>query len=151
MFRHKPGDKFLAKAKENNVGIICRVPLASGMLTGKMTKDTEFAEDDHRKFNRNGEAFDKGETFSGVDYELGLKAVKELEEIKPEDLSMAQFALKWILMNDAVSCVIPGGKKPWQVRDNAVTSERPNLPPKVMENVKDIYDKYIRVSVHHLW
>jgi len=151
MFRHKPGDKFLVKAKENNVGIICRVPLASGMLTGKMSKDTEFAEDDHRNFNRNGEAFDKGETFSGVDYQLGLKAVKELEEIKPEDLSMAQFALKWILMNDAVSCVIPGGKKPWQVRDNAVTSEKSDLSLEVMEKVNNIYDKYIRESVHHLW
>lgn len=151
MFRHKPGDEFLTKAKENNVGIICRVPLASGMLTGKMSKDTEFDEDDHRNFNRNGEAFDKGETFSGVDYELGLKAVNELEDIKPEGLTMAQFALKWILMNDAVSCVIPGGKKPWQVRDNAETSEKPDLSPVLMEKVKEIYDKYIRETVHHLW
>ncbi len=151
MFRHKPGDEFLTKAKENNVGIICRVPLASGMLTGKMSKDTEFDEDDHRNFNRNGEAFDKGETFSGVDYELGLKAVKELEDIKPEGLTMAQFSLKWILMNNAVSCVIPGGKKPWQVRDNAVSSEKSNLSPEIMEKVKEIYDKYIREAVHHLW
>ncbi|MFW5972131.1 MAG: aldo/keto reductase [Bacillota bacterium] len=151
MFRHKPDDEFMTRAKENNVGIICRVPLASGMLTGKMSKNTEFAEDDHRNFNRNGEAFDKGETFSGVDYELGLKAVEELEDIKPEGITMAQFALKWILMNDAVSCVIPGGKKPHQVRENAEASELPDLSPQVMDKVKEIYDEYIRESVHHLW
>jgi len=151
MFRHKPGDEFLAKAKEKGVGIICRVPLASGLLTGKFSKDSTFAEDDHRNYNRDGEAFDKGETFSGVDFELGLKAVEELEKIKPEALTMAQFALKWILMNDAVSCVIPGGKKPWQVKDNAVASEADDLPDEVMERVDEIYDEYIRDSVHHLW
>ncbi|MFP4662392.1 MAG: aldo/keto reductase [Halanaerobiales bacterium] len=151
MFRLKPGDEFTVKAKKNNVGVICRVPLASGMLTGKMSKDTEFAEDDHRKFNRQGEAFDKGETFSGVDFELGLKAVEELEEIKPEGITMAQFALKWILMDDGVSCVIPGGKKPWQVRDNAETSEKRDLSPEIMQRVREIYDEYIRESVHHLW
>ncbi|MFW6035186.1 MAG: aldo/keto reductase [Halothermotrichaceae bacterium] len=151
MFRLKPDDEFLAKAADNNVGIICRVPLASGLLTGKMSKDTEFEDDDHRSFNRQGEAFDKGETFSGVDYELGLKAVEELKEIKPSNMTMAQFALKWILMNNAVSCVIPGGKKPWQVRDNAEASEKPELSQELMEKVKAIYDKYIRDSVHHLW
>ncbi|PUU89724.1 aldo/keto reductase [Halanaerobium sp.] len=151
MFRHKPGDEFLAKAKEKGVGIICRVPLASGLLTGKFSKDSTFAEDDHRNYNRDGEAFDKGETFSGVDFELGLKAVEELEKIKPEALTMAQFALKWILMNDAVSCVIPGGKKPWQVKDNAAASEADDLPDEVMERVDEIYDEYIRDSVHHLW
>jgi aryl-alcohol dehydrogenase-like predicted oxidoreductase len=151
MFRHKPADEFFAKAKEKGVGIICRVPLASGLLTGKFSKDSTFEEDDHRNFNRNGEAFDKGETFSGVDFELGLKAVDELEEIKPEALTMAQFALKWILMHDAVSCVIPGGKKPWQVKDNAAASEAEDLSDEVMERVDEIYDEYIRDSVHHLW
>src|SRR6056297_439761 len=151
MFRHKPADEFFAKAKEKGVGIICRVPLASGLLTGKFSKDSTFAENDHRNFNRNGEAFDKGETFSGVDFELGLKAVDELEEIKPEGLTMAQFALKWILMHDAVSCVIPGGKKPWQVKDNAAASEAEDLSDEVMERVDEIYDEYIRDSVHHLW
>jgi len=151
MFRHKPADEFFAKAKEKGVGIICRVPLASGLLTGKFSKDSTFAENDHRNFNRNGEAFDKGETFSGVDFELGLKAVEELEEIKPEGLTMAQFALKWILMHDAVSCVIPGGKKPWQVKDNAAASEADELSAEVMERVDEIYDEYIRDSVHHLW
>ncbi|MFW5886045.1 MAG: aldo/keto reductase [Halanaerobium sp.] len=151
MFRHKPADEFFAKAKEKGVGIICRVPLASGLLTGKFSKDSTFAENDHRNFNRDGEAFDKGETFSGVDFELGLKAVDELEKIKPEGLTMAQFALKWILMHDAVSCVIPGGKKPWQVKDNAAASEAPDLSDEVMEKVDEIYDEYIRDSVHHLW
>lgn len=151
MFRHKPADEFFAKAKEKGVGIICRVPLASGLLTGKFSKDSTFAENDHRNFNRNGEAFDKGETFSGVDFELGLKAVEELEEIKPEGLTMAQFALKWILMHDAVSCVIPGGKKPWQVKDNAAASAADDLSAEVMERVDEIYDEYIRDSVHHLW
>ncbi|MFW6229589.1 MAG: aldo/keto reductase [Halanaerobium sp.] len=151
MYRHKPADKFFAKAKEKGVGIICRVPLASGLLTGKFSKDSTFAENDHRNFNRDGEAFDKGETFSGVDFELGLKAVDELEKIKPEGLTMAQFALKWILMHDAVSCVIPGGKKPWQVKDNAAASEAPDLSDEVMEKVDEIYDEYIRDSVHHLW
>jgi aryl-alcohol dehydrogenase-like predicted oxidoreductase len=151
MFRHKPGDEFLAKAKERNVGVICRVPLASGLLTGKFSKDSTFAEDDHRHFNRNGEAFDRGETFSGVDFELGLKAVEELEKIKPEALTMAQFALKWILMNDAVSCVIPGGKKSWQVKDNAAASAADDLSDKVMQRVDEIYDEYIRDSVHQLW
>ncbi len=151
MFRHKPADKLFARAREKNVGIICRVPLASGLLTGKFTKDSKFEEDDHRKFNRNGEAFDKGETFAGVDFELGLKAVEELKKIKPEGLTMAQFALKWILMNDAVSCVIPGGKKPWQVKDNIAASEAEDLSDEIMSKVDRIYDEYIRDSVHHLW
>ncbi|MFW6280496.1 MAG: aldo/keto reductase [Halanaerobium sp.] len=151
MFRHKPADEFFDIAQEKNVGIICRVPLASGLLTGKFSKDSTFSENDHRNFNRDGEAFDKGETFSGVDFELGLKAVDELKKIKPENLTMAQFALKWILMNDAVSCVIPGGKKPWQVKDNAAASEVDDLSPEVMKRVDEIYDQYIRDSVHHKW
>ncbi|MDQ2086474.1 aldo/keto reductase [Herbivorax sp. ANBcel31] len=151
MFRFKPSEVFFKKAKENNVGIIVRVPLASGLLTGKMKKDTTFQDDDHRKFNRNGEAFDRGETFSGVDYELGLKAVEELSKIKPEDCTMAQFALKWILMEDAVSCTIPGAKTPEQVVQNTASSDMPPLSEKQMEEVKNIYDKYIRNSVHQLW
>ena len=151
MFRHKPADELFDKAKKKNVGIICRVPLASGLLTGKFDKDSTFAEDDHRNFNRDGEAFDKGETFAGVDFELGLKAVEEIKEIKPDGLTMAQFALKWILMNEAVSCVIPGGKKPWQVEDNAKASEADDLSEEVMSEIDRIYDEYIRDSVHHLW
>ena len=151
MFRLKPEDKLLSEAKKNNVGIIARVPLASGMLTGKMTKNTTFAKDDHRSFNRNGEAFDKGETFSGVDYNLGLEAVEELKKLKPDNMTMAQFALKWILMNDAVSCVIPGGKNKEQVNQNAASSDFADLSPDVMAKAKDIYNKYIKDSVHHLW
>lgn len=151
MFRFKPAEVFFKKAQENNVGIIVRVPLASGLLTGKMKKDTTFQDDDHRKFNRNGEAFDRGETFSGVNYELGLKAVEELSKIKPENYTMAQFALKWILMQDAVSCTIPGGKTSEQVIQNAAASDMPALSETQMEAVKKIYDKYIKDSVHHLW
>ncbi len=133
------------------MGIIVRVLLASGLLTGKMTRDTKFEDDDHRNFNRHGEAFDKGETFSGVDFELGLQAVEELKKIKPNGFTMAQFAIKWILMNDAVSCTIPGGRRPEQVVDNATASELADLDPETMRKVEEIYNKYIRQSVHHLW
>jgi aryl-alcohol dehydrogenase-like predicted oxidoreductase len=151
MFRLKPAEEFFKKAKENNIGIIVRVPLASGLLTGKMTKNTKFEEDDHRRYNRHGEAFDKGETFSGVDYEIGLKAVEELMKIKPDSITMAQFALKWILMDDAVSCTIPGAKTPVQVMQNTATSDMPQLTDEQMKAVKGIYDRYIRESVHKLW
>ncbi len=151
MFRLKPADKFFDEAKKRNIGILARVPLASGMLTGKMSKDTAFEDDDHRKFNRHGEAFDKGETFSGVDYDIGLKAVDELKAILPEGMSMAQFALKWILMFDAISCVIPGGKNELQVTQNTDTSDMPDIDAETMEKVEQIYNKYIRQSVHGLW
>ena len=151
MFRFKPADEFFAQAKENNIGIIARVPLASGVLTGKMGADTAFAPDDHRRFNRNGEAFDKGETFSGVDYAQGLRAVEELKAILPNGMTLSQFALKWILMFDAVSCAIPGAKTPLQMRQNAAASDFDALKPEVMAQVKQIYDTYIRDSVHSLW
>lgn len=151
MFRLKPADMFFSEAKKKDIGILARVPLASGMLTGKMTKNTSFEEGDHRKFNRKGEAFDKGETFSGVDYDLGLKAVEELKAILPEGMSMAQFALKWILMFDEVSCVIPGGKNEFQVTQNTDASDMGDIEPETMEMVGQIYDKYIRQSVHGLW
>ena len=151
MFRHKPNEDFFKKADDKNVGIIVRVPLASGMLTGKMTKNTHFASDDHRQFNRQGESFDKGETFSGVDYNLGLEAVEVLKKIKPVNITMAQFALKWILQNRYVSCVIPGGKTEVQVKDNTQTSELSLLTEVEMDQVKVIYEKYIKNQVHHLW
>ena len=151
MFRMKPSEEFFIKAKEKNVGIIVRVPLASGLLTGKMNADTQFEESDHRNFNRNGEAFDKGETFSGIDFEIGLKAVKELESIMPSGFTMAQFALKWILSNDAVSCVIPGAKTSEQVIQNALSSKFPDLTKEQLLGVKDVYGKYIKEQVHHLW
>ncbi len=151
MFRHRPSELFFEQAKKRKVGILARVPLASGMLTGKFKPDTTFAPDDHRNFNREGEAFDRGETFSGVDYNTGLKAVKELKEICPEDMSMVQFALRWILMFDAVTCTIPGAKRPSQAEENFSASDLPTLSDETMKKVRDIYDKYIRELVHHYW
>lgn len=150
MFRLKPLEELFPKAKEKNIAIIVRVPLASGLLTGKYNKETKFGEKDHRTFNRNGKAFDKGETFSGVDYNLGLEAVEKLKELfKTDDL--VPYALKWILMHDAVSVVIPGASKEEQVYSNIRATDLPELTDEQMEGVKEIYDKYIRRSVHNNW
>ena len=151
MFRHRPSELFFEQAKKRKVGILARVPLASGMLTGKFKPDTTFAPDDHRNFNRTGEAFDRGETFAGVDYNTGLKAVEELKEICPDGMSMVQFALRWILMFDAVTCTIPGAKRPSQAEENFSASDLPPLSDETMKKVKNIYDKYIRDMVHHYW
>jgi aryl-alcohol dehydrogenase-like predicted oxidoreductase len=151
MFRQRPADLFFEEAKARDVGVIVRVPLASGLLTGKYTADATFPENDHRNFNRNGEAFDVGETFAGVDLETGVQAVRELEAVKPEGLTMAQFALRWILMHDAVSCAIPGAKQPDQAAENAQAAEAPPLSDDTMDAVEDIYDRYIREQVHHRW
>ena len=151
MFRLKPSEEFFAKAKENNVGIIVRVPLASGLLTGKMNRSTTFSPDDHRNFNRNGEAFDKGETFSGVDYELGLEAVAELKKLFPGQEPLAAWAIRWVLMADEVSTVIPGASKPEQVTSNIKASELPALSAEQMQGVEEVYAKYIKPSVHALW
>ena len=150
-FRPRPAAEFFAKAQKKKVGILARVPLASGLLTGKFKRDSAFAKDDHRNFNRNGEAFDVGETFSGVDYETGLKAVEELRPLVPAGMSMTQFALRWILMFDAVTCAIPGGKRPGQVADNCRASDLPALSPAAMAGVQNIYDRYIRAEVHQRW
>jgi aryl-alcohol dehydrogenase-like predicted oxidoreductase len=122
-FRQRPADLFFERARQKKVGILARVPLASGLLTGKLRANSTFASDDHRNFNRHGESFDVGETFSGVDYNLGLDAVEELRRLLPAKVSMSQFALRWILMFDAVSCAIPGGKRPEQVADNCHASD----------------------------
>jgi aryl-alcohol dehydrogenase-like predicted oxidoreductase len=151
MFRHRPSELFFSQAKKRKVGILARVPLASGMLTGKFDNDSTFASDDHRKFNRNGEAFDRGETFSGVDFSTGLKAVEELKTICPKGMSMVQFALRWILMFEEVTCAIPGAKRPSQAEENFSSSDLSPLSDETIEKVKDIYDKYIRKSVHHYW
>lgn len=151
MFRHRPADLFFDQAQQANVGILTRVPLASGLLTGKMTADTSFAENDHRNYNRHGERFDKGETFSGVPYEVGLQAVEELEAICPASMSMVQFALRWILMFDAVSCAIPGAKRPSQAEENFAAADLPALSDATMAAVKDVYDRLIREHVHQLW
>ena len=151
MFRFKPADSFFAHARAREVGIIVRVPLASGLLSGKMTRERSFAPDDHRAFNRQGQAFDVGETFSGVDFETGLQAAEELKALVPSGHTLAQLALRWILMHPAVSVVIPGAKSPDQVRDNVAGSELPPLSPQTMQRVREIYDSYVRAQVHERW
>ena len=150
-FRQRPAEVFFARAAQKKVGILARVPLASGLLTGKLRSDSAFAPDDHRNFNRHGAQFDVGETFSGVDYEIGLAAVEELRKVVPAGVSMSQFALRWILMFDAVSCAIPGGKRPEQVADNCRASDIPPLTPDAMAAVKRIYDEKIAPLVQHRW
>ena len=151
MLRHRPAELFFREAKRREVGILARVPLASGLLTGKMTRQTSFPEDDHRYFNRYGQSFDRGETFSGVDYETGLDAVEELKALVPEGATMAQLALRWILIFDAVSCAIPGAKRPDQAEDNVRAADLPPLTDNQMALVREVYDKYIRDEVHHRW
>ncbi len=151
IFRQRPAELFFQEAMRKKIGIIVRVPLASGMLTGKMKPNTTFAPDDHRSFNRHGEAFDRGETFAGVDYEIGLQAVEEIRALLPPGWSMPQFALRWILMHAAVSCVIPGAKTPQQAQDNVAAADLPELSAEVMEKVSQIYQGQIRDSVHHYW
>jgi aryl-alcohol dehydrogenase-like predicted oxidoreductase len=151
IFRQRPSDLFFDLARKKKIGILARVPLSSGMLTGKMTPETHFAAEDHRNYNRHGEAFDVGETFSGVDFETGLQAVEELRQLVPEGMTMAQFALRWILMFDAVSCAIPGGKRPSQVEDNVGAADFPPLSAETMHAVREIYEARIRPLVHHYW
>lgn len=151
MFRQRPADLFFDLAKQKKVGILARLPLSSGMLSGKMTKETMFSQNDHRNFNRHGEAFDVGETFSGVDYEIGLAAVEELKKLIPEGMTMAQFALRWILMHDAVTCAIPGAKRPSQEEDNAKAVDFPPIKDETMEAISDLYNGKIKPLVHQYW
>jgi aryl-alcohol dehydrogenase-like predicted oxidoreductase len=151
IFRQRPTDLFFSEAQRRQVGILARVPLSSGMLTGKMTRDTKFDPQDHRAFNRQGESFDRGETFSGVDFELGLQAVEELRPLVPGGMTMSQFALRWILMFDAVTCTIPGAKRVAQVEENVGAADVPPLPEATMAKVRDVYDRLIREQVHHYW
>lgn len=151
MFRQRPAELFFDQCLKRKVGILARVPLASGMLTGKFGRETTFEERDHRNYNRHGEAFDRGETFSGVDYDTGLKAVTELESLCPDGMSMTQFALKWILMFESVTCAIPGAKTPEQAEDNFAASDLPPLSEETMEAVKNVYDGMIRELAHHYW
>ncbi len=151
MFRHRPADLFFPEAVRRDVGVIVRVPLASGVLTGKMGRDSTFAADDHRNFNRHGEAFDVGETFSGVPFEVALEAVEELRAIIPGKASMAQFALRWILMEEAVSVVIPGAKNRDQATANAGASALPSIPADVMDKVRALYHERIAPHVHQRW
>lgn len=151
IFRQRPAELLFAQAATRDIGVIVRVPLASGLLTGKMTHATQFPADDHRNYNRNGEAFDVGETFAGLDFATGLAAVEELRSLVPSGWSMAQFALRWILMFDAVATVIPGGKSSAQVADNAGAADLAKLSSKTMAAIADIYDRHAKARVHHRW
>jgi aryl-alcohol dehydrogenase-like predicted oxidoreductase len=151
MFRHRPSELLFEQARKRKVGILARLPLASGMLTGKLKPDTTFASDDHRTFNRLGQAFDRGETFSGVDYNVGLQVVDQLKAICPAAMTMSQFALRWILMFDAVTCAIPGAKRLLQVEQNCAAADLPPLSGRTMAKVRTIYDNHIRELVHHYW
>lgn len=151
IFRQRPATLFFEQAKKRDIGVIVRVPLASGLLTGKMRADTAFAADDHRAFNRNGEAFDKGETFAGVPYPLALEAVESIRRLVPMDASMAQFALRWILMEEGVSTVIPGARNATQARSNTEAAALAPLAPEVMSELRALYRETIAPHVHHLW
>jgi len=151
IFRQRPMTLFMAEAARRNIAVIARVPLASGLLTGKMTADSRFAADDHRAFNRNGEAFDKGETFSGVPYDVALQAVDKIRALVPEDVPMSQFALRWILMEQGVTTVIPGARNVQQAQANSATSQLPALSPQVMDALRQIYVQDIAPYVHQQW
>lgn len=151
LFRLRPAERFFPEAKARQVGILARVPLASGMLTGKLSRESRFAADDHRSFNRHGEAFDMGETFSGVPYDVALQAVEELRPLVPQGATMAQLALRWILMFDAVTCAIPGAKTPKQAEDNVGAAALPPLSADAMAQAQEIYDRLIRPHVHPRW
>lgn len=151
MFRQRPQELFFNEAKKKNIGVIVRVPLASGLLTGKYSSETEFNDGDHRKCNRNGEWFDKGETFAGVPYEIGLQAVNKIQERFPKENNLAQIALKWVLMEEAVSCVIPGASKEYQIDSNLNAMSLADISKDQLDAIKDIYVSFIKPHVHHLW
>ncbi len=151
IFRQRPADLFFEQAKRRGVGILARVPLASGLLTGKMKPDTKFEADDHRAFNRHGESFDRGETFAGVDYKTGLQTVEQLRALIPNGMTMPQFALRWILKFDAVTCAIPGAKSAAQAEENVRTADFPALSGETMSKIKDLYNERVRELVHHYW
>ena len=151
IFRQRPADLFFAEARRKQVGILARLPLSSGMLTGRMTKTTTFEKDDHRQFNRHGEAFDRGETFSGVDYDLALSVVDDLKPLVPEGWSLADFALRWILMADAVTTAIPGARRPAQVEQNCHAADLPAISADTMARVREIYEARVRPLVHQYW
>ena len=151
IFRQRPAELFFPEAQRRKVGILARVPLASGLLTGKLSRDSRFAADDHRTFNRHGESFDRGETFSGLDYETGLKAVEALRSMVPSGQTMAQMALRWILMFPAVTCAIPGAKRPQQAEENILAASLPPLTDKTMNAIVKLYNQSVRPYVHHYW
>ncbi|WP_435145192.1 aldo/keto reductase [Halobaculum sp. P14] len=150
-FRQRPADLFFEEAKRRDVGVIVRVPLASGLLTGAIDRDTEFPENDHRNFNREGDAFDVGETFAGVPLGAGVDAVEALEPHVPDDATLAQFTLRWILDFDAVSAVIPGSTSPEHIRQNVAAADRDPLPHRLHGAVRDVYEQYVEGHVHQRW
>jgi aryl-alcohol dehydrogenase-like predicted oxidoreductase len=151
IFRQRPAERFFAEAQRRKVGILARVPLASGMLSGKISHASKFAKDDHRNFNRHGQAFDRGETFSGVDFDVALATTAKLKKLVPPGASLAQLALKWILEFPAVTCSIPGAKRPAQVTENIAASNLKKLPPATMKQIDALYTKQIKPLVHHYW
>lgn len=151
IFRQRPLELFFSEAARRKVGILARLPLSSGMLTGKLKSNSSFASDDHRAFNRHGEAFDRGETFSGLDYEIGLRVVESLRQLIPHNFSMTQMALRWILMFPEVTCAIPGAKKSEQVDENVHAADLPPLSDETMSEIETIYNKKVRKHVHHYW
>ena len=151
IFRQRPAELFFSEAQRRKVGILARLPLSSGMLTGKFKSDAAFEPDDHRAFNRHGEEFDRGETFSGLDFSLGLKAVEELRPLVPADSSLAQMALRWILMFPEVTCAIPGAKRPAQVEENVKGADVPPLSDETMKKIRSVYDSLVKDEVHHRW
>jgi aryl-alcohol dehydrogenase-like predicted oxidoreductase len=151
LFRLKPAERFFAAAAARKVGILARVPLASGLLAGRLTRQSRFGEDDHRRFNRQGERFDAGETFSGVDYETGLEAVEELRALVPEGATLAQLALRWILMFPEVTAAIPGARSPAQVEENAAAANLPPLSTDTMAKVRAVYNARFRAAIHDRW
>jgi aryl-alcohol dehydrogenase-like predicted oxidoreductase len=151
IFRQRPAELFFPEAQRRRVGVLARVPLASGLLSGKITRESKFAKDDHRNFNRHGEAFDRGETFSGVDFETALRAVEALKAFVPKGATLAQLALRWILEFPAVTCAIPGAKRPAQVAENIAASDLPPLSPATMKKIRALYDAQIKPLVHPYW
>jgi aryl-alcohol dehydrogenase-like predicted oxidoreductase len=151
IFRQRPADLFFQQAARKQVGILARLPLSSGMLSGKMTPQTSFTADDHRQFNRHGESFDRGETFSGVDYDVALAFVEKLRPLVPAGMSMSQFALRWILMFDAVTCAIPGAKRPGQALENCQAADLAPIEAARMAQIEALYTQHIKPLVHHNW
>lgn len=151
IFRQRPAELFLREAQRRRIGILARVPLASGLLSGKFSRASTFAPDDHRTFNRHGEAFDRGETFSGLDYEAGLQAAEALRPLVPRHWTMTQMALRWILMFPAVTCAIPGAKRPAQVEENVKAANLPPLSEAMLAGIREIYNDYARPHVHQYW
>ena len=151
MLRLRPAERFLGEAARRDVGVLARVPLASGLLTGKFSRESTFDPDDHRAYNRHGEEFDVGETFSGVDYETGLEVVEELRLLVPEGATLAQFALRWILMFEGVTAAIPGAKTPEQAVANAAAADLPPISGDAMERVAQLYAERVKAQVHQRW